>query len=433
MEAKTMPRNECPNCGATLRKDAAFCRNCGQALTPEARRTSQPIRQPPPQQKCPQCGNSLKGTEQFCTKCGAKLVSTPSPALPVGGPVCPECGYSNNPVGSLYCIQCGRPLPEEPITEESESPAEVPPPEEIIQSSTCPSCGHAVKPGAKFCVSCGFELASSPIPSEIEDESDDEEAVVDSSEIEESIAAIPVPAEVLGQLIARGHQLSLEEQYTKSGKASEELLESLGDTAESGVHPLEDLLDTYIRERSEQERLEGLHETGEVSKRVYDRLNQEYNEKLSRMDEEIQTGITKIKGYLAQLRSDQSAAQDQLETIETRIEIGDMEGDPEKQQATLSEKIQRLGYAIAAIKHILDKEATIHGDLPSRFEVTETSQADLSIDKTESDENSDSEDEESEPQSTPTPSSDTEAGKICSNCGRVTASGSFCVHCGSPL
>lgn len=433
-EAKIMARNKCSNCGATLRKDVKFCRNCGRALTPEAREIPQPDRPTPTKRKCPKCGHALKGTESFCIKCGAKLVSTPSPPLLGGGPVCTACGYSSNPVESLYCIRCGRPLPEGSGSEDLAPPEEVPPPEETIRPGACPSCGHVGRPKAKFCVSCGIDMTGSATPSESDIESDIAEDTVDSSEIVGSAEAIPVPAEVLGQLIARGHQLALEEQYAKSGKDSEELLESLGDTAERGIHPLEELLDTYIRELSEQERLEALQEKGEVSDKVYDRLNQEYNEKLSRMDEEIQTGIATIKGYLVQLRSDQIATQDQLETLEASIQIGDIEGDAENQRATLTEKIQRLSYAIAAVQHIIIKEASLSGAPPTRFEVTETSPTDLAMEKTESDEISESIEPEPESPGSSKPSTDTEAGKICVQCGQVTGSDSkFCVHCGSPL
>jgi len=238
---------------------------------------------------------------------------------------------------------------------------------------------------------------------------------------EEELKPLPVPPEALEALIARGRQLAIEEQYAQGAQADEELLAGLSEAAVQATYPLEDLIDTYIQERSEQEKLEALHESGEVSDQVYDRLSREYHDKLTRLDQQIREETATLRRYLAQLSSDLNQAQEALEALEVRIRIGDTEGDPQKEHSQLTEQIQRLSHAINAAKHILAKEAALHGAAPPRFQITET--------PTQPSEESSKETEEK-----PAPQPQPEAGKICPVCGFVAKPGSkYCPGCGGKL
>lgn len=61
---------KCPNCGADVPVQAAFCNSCGTKMTPSA---------PPVQVSaegmriCPACGTALGKDNLFCTHCGTKL------------------------------------------------------------------------------------------------------------------------------------------------------------------------------------------------------------------------------------------------------------------------------------------------------------------------------------------------------------------------
>jgi len=230
-----------------------------------------------------------------------------------------------------------------------------------------------------------------------------------------------VPSEALEALIARGRQLILEEQYAQSGEASEDLLSGISEAAVQASYPLEDLIDTYIQERSEQEKLEELHENGEVSDRVYDKLSQEYHDKLTKLDQEIQKETSILRSYLSQLHSDLNQAQQDLEALEVRIRIGDAEGNPQEDKRKLTEKIRRLRYAITAAQHILAKGDALYGAPPPRFQIMETP-----IQSSETGE------EPSEENTAPQPQP--EAGKICPHCGAVSKPGSkYCISCGEKL
>ena len=64
---------KCPNCGADVPRQAAFCNACGTKMAPET---------PPPApgaspadgaRVCPACGAPCPEGNLFCTKCGTKL------------------------------------------------------------------------------------------------------------------------------------------------------------------------------------------------------------------------------------------------------------------------------------------------------------------------------------------------------------------------
>jgi hypothetical protein len=270
------------------------------------------------------------------------------------------------------------------------------------------------------------ESSEASPPSEFDAESP--AASVPAAEPTEEIGSIPVPDDILTNLVARGQQLALEDQYTKTKAASDDLIENLSEAATSSSISLEELIDSYVSERSEQERLEGLHESGEVTDRVYDRLTREYDDKLTGLDDKIQEGVATFRGYHTYLREELAKAEEELETVETKREVGD-EGDVEVRQTTLPKQIQRLRYAIAAVAHILNKEAALHGEPVARFEVSETT-----VDSAGAEEAA--KPVETKPSTTrkPKPTADVEAGKICPACGRVTASNTkFCTYCGGRI
>lgn len=109
--------SRCPNCGAKIRPDMAFCSNCGAHLVqPEQPKAAASA-------FCSNCGAPLAAGAAFCTGCGAR-VSAPEPAAPAAAPatvlvtpapqpvqtsVCPNCGEPL-PVDATFCINCGTKL-----------------------------------------------------------------------------------------------------------------------------------------------------------------------------------------------------------------------------------------------------------------------------------------------------------------------------------
>lgn len=426
----------CRKCGATLKKGAQFCRMCGTPVSPSQVQARQVTPAGPTQRKCSNCGKVLRGSEKFCTGCGTSLEDmAPRPGEGDVLEACPNCGYANNPPTSNYCINCGQTLPDASSTR----PTPVEETSEAVGPVVCSSCGIEAKPGAKFCTYCGGTLTvSETMAGESSVVPEESSSVTTTLPDAETVDPIPVPSDILASFMARGRQLVLEEEYAKNGAKSDKLLDELSKAAGDSDFALEDLIDTYINERAELDRLKTLHEKGEVSERVYERLLKEYEDKLEKMDEEIQKGTDQLKGYQTQITLDHTEVKEELETINARIAIGDDVDEGEKQKAKLADKAERLNYALIATKHILKKESTMRNGPLTRFEVTGTTVVDSKVTapEPEPEEEEDSSDQETEmTESTPkSRQPDAEAGKICTQCGRVTAPGAqFCIHCGSPL
>jgi hypothetical protein len=69
----------CPNCGPRPEADAAFCSDCGRALTKQA-----PAREKAAGKVafCESCGTKLSAGAKFCPECGAKVGAVPAGSAP---------------------------------------------------------------------------------------------------------------------------------------------------------------------------------------------------------------------------------------------------------------------------------------------------------------------------------------------------------------
>jgi len=66
-----------------------------------------------------------------------------------GGLSCPACGHAYQK-GDLFCVRCGRNLPEADAQPEPENLA-------------CPSCGAALHEGDRFCAKCGHQVGTGEV------------------------------------------------------------------------------------------------------------------------------------------------------------------------------------------------------------------------------------------------------------------------------
>ncbi len=184
----------CPNCGAAIASDDAFCGECGNQVTAAVSAAPPP---PPvaPQQMapptvCPSCSADIVPGDVFCGTCGHNLAETveappdlagpepefigepePEPVVivdPFGGRGmrkmdidCPNCGLKI-PHDADVCSVCGydRNNPPEPAAA----------PVEQVSGALCPSCGGSVEPGEAFCGNCGSQLSGAPATAEPEPE-----------------------------------------------------------------------------------------------------------------------------------------------------------------------------------------------------------------------------------------------------------------------
>ena len=162
--------SRCPNCGAKIRSDMAFCSNCGAHLVqPEQPKATASA-------FCSSCGAPLAAGAAFCTGCGAR-VSAPEPAAapapvlvtpapqpvpqpqPVQASVCPSCGEPLA-AGTAFCTGCGARVsaPEPAAPAAAPAPVLVTPAPQPVQASVCPNCGEPLPADATFCINCGTKL-----------------------------------------------------------------------------------------------------------------------------------------------------------------------------------------------------------------------------------------------------------------------------------
>lgn len=73
----------CPNCGASVAKNAKFCPDCGQTMKPAKK-------------ACPVCGAEVGAKAKFCPECGANMNER----------VCKDCGAKLKP-NQKFCPECG--------------------------------------------------------------------------------------------------------------------------------------------------------------------------------------------------------------------------------------------------------------------------------------------------------------------------------------
>ncbi len=90
----------CPGCGTNVKREFAFCTNCGHKMI-----------QPKPQEEnrihCRACGKMLAAASAFCFYCGEKGAEEEAPmAEPKSEPVCAGCGNKLNE-GAVFCNMCG--------------------------------------------------------------------------------------------------------------------------------------------------------------------------------------------------------------------------------------------------------------------------------------------------------------------------------------
>ena len=97
---------KCPNCGASVANDAAFCNGCGGALPKQ----SSPVEETVNTGKvCPNCGVNVATDDAFCNSCGKKIEFGVNPETVTSveeGRKCVKCGASMGK-DDVFCGECG--------------------------------------------------------------------------------------------------------------------------------------------------------------------------------------------------------------------------------------------------------------------------------------------------------------------------------------
>lgn len=93
---------------------------------------------------CPNCGAELGREAAFCVKCGARQEEAMNePIVEEGFKSCPVCG-SKLTLDAVFCPSCGT---KQAVAEAEEQ-----------QPDFCPSCGNRLEDGVTKCPYCGEEI-----------------------------------------------------------------------------------------------------------------------------------------------------------------------------------------------------------------------------------------------------------------------------------
>ena len=103
--------------------------------------------------KCPNCGAKISEEAAFCSSCGMKIVPLKT-AQEKAGDVCPFCGAMVSE-GSLFCTNCGAKM-KAPAGEPEDGTEEDVVAERAVRM--CPSCGSKLLPDSRFCTNCGAKI-----------------------------------------------------------------------------------------------------------------------------------------------------------------------------------------------------------------------------------------------------------------------------------
>ncbi len=104
-ELKNLSNNRsCPRCGQNVKKEFAFCTNCGFKMEEEQKEASDAA-------SCPNCHSEISSDAIFCRFCGAKIMNEEDKPqdTTVSENICPKCGSSYNG-GEKFCTKCGEQL-----------------------------------------------------------------------------------------------------------------------------------------------------------------------------------------------------------------------------------------------------------------------------------------------------------------------------------
>lgn len=149
----------CPTCATPTVPGAAFCDNCGTALS-KAISTPPPIILPAPSvgANCPSCGELVMPGEAFCGNCGAQQNQAPLPGMPSS--VASSPSYMPSPPAVPPPSYTPSPPSYTPPPRVVPSPSYTPSlpsysPEPFTSGVTCASCSASLAPGSAFCDTCG--------------------------------------------------------------------------------------------------------------------------------------------------------------------------------------------------------------------------------------------------------------------------------------
>lgn len=321
----------CSECGARLRQGARFCQVCGAPISAKPKPDLGYTKQEP--NKCARCGNPLLDGIRFCGKCGQSVVRSPiKDELDVKPVNIVEQAKKPQLDTAKVQTRVDSGIHEIPILSETDIPP-------VLDSSTEDPTAPIEIPEEMILILYGRKRAPE-IKKELVEHKEELDALSEKMEV--------------GLLTKKEAMEQLDIQKKKiSGLQTEQA--QLEDVSSVPIE-IERLDEDLEKIKQWENKLEDLKQTGEVSDAVYKKVQQEYNEKRSIAEQDLNTQVLSLKQWADLLKKRAIRLAQELETKKVKLSVEDKSSDDVLKQMKETEKeLTKIKIAEEQARIILQK------------------------------------------------------------------------------
>ncbi len=321
----------CSECGARLRQGARFCQVCGAPISAKPKPDRGYTKQEP--NKCTRCGNPLLDGTRFCGKCGQSVVRSPiKDELDVKPVNIVEQAKKPQLDTAKVQTRVDSGIHEIPILSETDIPP-------VLDSSTEDPSEPIEIPEEMILILYGRKRAPE-IKKELVEHKEELDALSEKMEV--------------GLLTKKEAMEQLDIQKKKiSGLQTEQA--QLEDVSSVPIE-IERLDEDLEKIKQWENKLEDLKQTGEVSDAVYKKVQQEYNEKRSIAEQDLNTQVLSLKQWADLLKKRAIRLAQELETKKVKLSVEDKSSDDVLKQMKETEKeLTKIKIAEEQARIILQK------------------------------------------------------------------------------
>jgi len=321
----------CSECGARLRQGARFCQVCGAPISAQPKPDREYTKQDP--NKCTRCGNTLLDGTRFCGKCGQSVVHSPVKDELDVKPV-NNVEHTKKPQLDTAKVQprVDSGIHEIPILSKTDIPS-------VLDSSTEDPSTPIEIPEEMILILYGRKRAPE-IKKELVEHKEELDALSEKMEV--------------GLLTKKEAMEQLDIQKKKiSGLQTEQA--QLEDVASVPIE-IERLDEELEKIKQWEEKLENLKQVGEVSDAVYKKVQREYNEKRSIVEQNLNTQVLSLTQWADLLKKRSIRLAQELETQKVKLNVEDKSSDDGLKQMKETEKeLTKMKIAEEQARIILQK------------------------------------------------------------------------------
>ena len=258
-----------------------------------------------------------------------------------------------------------------------------------MDSENCWNCGKPLVKGANFCKFCGSPARKTPMgkPAFSEPLLSEEPKYVPA--VSERVEPYPmeedIPEEIEMILMNRALLKTFEEK-------KREILDKIDDVSERvkvGLMPaeeakkkIEDLKEQVVklnldRKKAEEgettlpveaiiteindlrdkiSKLEDIHKKGKASEKTYQKVKEEYEERLQDLEENYAKEKMQLDVWITKLQTEEQALKEELETLYVKKEIGEVQEEEYKEKINeITEEIEKTQFMFQELKSIVSK------------------------------------------------------------------------------